>query len=274
MFNKKSKRAVPYIILVILAVIFALPLLWIVFAAFDKNAVSNFKIPTEWTVGNFVEVLTNEKNQRSFANGIWISLAQSVIVVAVSIFAAYPLSRYELKYKNIFMNTILFMTALPMTAVMVPVYKIFLNVGLFNTMTGVILFMSATSLPYGIWLMKNFLDGIPLDLDEAAHVDGATVFTVLFKIIVPLIFPGICVVFIYTFSGSWGNFFVPYILLNSADKVPASVTLYQFFGSHGTVVYGQLAAFSALYAMPALILYVLSQTWMSKGFNLSGAAKG
>lgn len=62
MFNKKSKRAVPYIILVILAVIFALPLLWIVFAAFDKNAVSNFKIPTEWTVGNFVEVLTNEKN--------------------------------------------------------------------------------------------------------------------------------------------------------------------------------------------------------------------
>jgi multiple sugar transport system permease protein len=87
-------------------------------------------------------------------------------------------------------------------------------------------------------------------------------------------FPGLCTVFIYTFSGSWGNFFVPYILLSTAEKMPASVQLYQFFGSNGTVIYGQLAAYSALYALPALFLYILSQKWMSKGFNLGGAAKG
>lgn len=274
MKHRKLNQAAPYIVLVVLAIIFALPLIWIILASFDLNAASSVKWPGNWTIENYINVLTSQTNQLSFLNGLLISLGQSIIVVVVSVLAAYPLSRYELKYKKMFMNTILFMTALPMTAVMVPVYKLFLTFGLFNKLSGVILFMSATSLPYGIWLMKNFMDGVPIDLEEAAHVDGATTFSGLVRIILPLMLPGVCVVFIYTFSGSWGNFFVPYILLQSASKMPASVQLYQFFGSNGTVVYGQLAAYSALYALPALILYVLSQSWMSKGFNLSGAAKG
>ena len=134
--------------------------------------------------------------------------------------------------------------------------------------------MSATSLPYAIWMTKNFMDGVPLEIEEAAKVDGATTLSAILKIIIPLMFPGLCVVFIYTFSGSWGNFFVPYILLQTTDKMPASVKLYQFFGSHGTVIYGQLAAYSLLYALPSVFLYALSQKWMSKGFNLGGAAKG
>ena len=87
-------------------------------------------------------------------------------------------------------------------------------------------------------------------------------------------FPGICVVFIYTFSGSWGNFFIPYILLSSKTKLPAAVMLYQFFGQHGTIAYGPLAAYSIIYALPSVLLYVLSQNYMSKGFTMAGAAKG
>ena len=79
---------------------------------------------------------------------------------------------------------------------------------------------------------------IPVELEEAARVDGATTFRVIRKIIAPLMFPGICVVFIFTFSGSWGNFFIPYILLNTLENMPASVKLYQFFGSHGLIMYG------------------------------------
>ena len=274
MKNARLKKAAPYIVLTILAIIFALPLVWVVLASIDTNASSGVKIPTGITLQNYVEVIKSQANQRALKNGLVISLFQSLIVVLVSILAAYPLSRYELKCKKIFMLTILFMTALPMTAVMVPVYKMFLTIKLYNTIPGVIFFMTATSLPYGIWLMKNSMDGVPMELEEAAKVDGATTLTSIFKIIVPIMFPGICVVFIYTFSGSWGNFFVPYILLSTAEKMPASVQLYQFFGQNGFVVYGQLAAYSALYALPSIILYVLSQSYMSKGFNLSGAAKG
>jgi len=161
-----------------------------------------------------------------------------------------------------------------MTAVMVPVFKLFLSVNLYDSIIGVILFLTATSLPYGIWLMKNFMDGVPIELEEAAKVDGASTLTCIRKVIAPLMFPGICATAIFTFSGSWGNFFVPYILLQTLEKFPASVKLYQFFGNHGMVAYGQLAAYSVLYALPSIILYILAQNYMSKGFTLAGAAKG
>jgi len=274
MKHRQLKKTVPYLVLTILAILFALPLVWILLASLDANAAFGVKIPETLTIGNYVEVLKSQANQRALKNGLLISAGQSLIVVVVSILAAYPLSRFELRCKRLFMLTILFMTALPMTAVMVPVYKLFLSMGLYNKLWGVILFMSATSLPYAIWMTKNFMDGVPLELEEAAKVDGATMLTGILKVIVPLMFPGICVVFIYTFSGSWGNFFVPYILLSTAEKMPASVQLYQFFGQNGRVIYGQLAAYSALYALPTIFLYVLSQSYLSKGFHLSGATKG
>lgn len=270
----RFEKKVPYVILAVLALIFVLPLLWVIIASLDANASQAVKIPAQWTLENYKAVLSSQTNQRAFLNGLIISFGQSILVVLVAGLAAYPLSRYELRYKNIFMFTILLMTSLPITAVMVPVYKMFLSLKLYDKTLGVVLFLTATSLPYAIWLMKNFMDSVPVELEEAAWVDGASTLTSIRKIIAPLMFPGICVVFIYTFSGSWGNFFVPYILLQTLDKLPASVTLYQFFGQHGMVVYGQLAAYSALYAIPSLILYILSQSYMSKGFNMSGAAKG
>ena len=133
--------------------------------------------------------------------------------------------------------------------------------------------MTASSLPYGIWMMKNFMDTVPIELEEAAWVDGANTAQSIIHVVMPLMLPGLCTIAIFTFSGSWGNFFVPYILLQSADKYPASVRLYQYFGQHG-VNYGELAAYSLLYALPSILLYAISQSFMSKGFGLAGGMKG
>ena len=122
-------------------------------------------------------------------------------------------------------------------------------------------------------MMKNFMDSVPSDLEEAAWVDGASVFTGMRKVVAPLMVP----VFVrsrYLPSGKWGNFFVPYILPQSPEKFPASLKLYQFFGQYGMVDYGSLAAFSVLYAIPAIIMYILSQQFMSKGFGPQGGTKG
>lgn len=274
MNKKRSEKIIPYLVLTVLAIVFILPLLWVLFASLDVTASQALKIPRSFTLGNYREVLSNQTNRRGFAIGLMISLVQSAFVVILAGLAAYPLSRYELRYRKMFLYTILFMTSLPMTAVMVPVFKLFLSIRLYDSITGVILFLTATSLPYGIWLMKSFMDGVPVELEEAAKVDGASTFTGIRKVIIPLMFPGICVTAIFTFSGSWGNFFVPYILLQTLKKFPASVKLYQFFGNFGLVAYGQLAAYSALYAMPSILLYIFAQNYMSKGFNLAGAAKG
>ena len=171
------------------------------------------------------------------------------------------------------MLSMLFMTSLPIATIMVPVYKMFLTVKLYDNLFGVILFMTASAMPYSIWMMKNFMDAVPMELEEAAWVDGAGKLKGIQKVIVPLMVPGIFTIAIYTFSGSWGNFLVPFILISSSDKYPAAVTLYQFFGTH-TVSYGLLASFSIIYALPSIILYVLTQRYMSKGFSMQGGTKG
>jgi len=272
--RKLVYRILPYAVLTGIGICFLLPLLWVLVASVDPNAMQSLKMPSRITGANYVEVITSSENQRAFLIGLIMSLGQAMLVVLLALLAAYPLSRYQMKYKKPFMLTILFMTSLPITAVMVPVYQLFLGLKLYDNIFGVILFYVASSMPYGIWMMKNFMDSVPNDLEEAAWVDGASVFTGIRKVVAPLMVPGICTVAIFTFSGSWGNFFVPYILLQSPEKFPASLKLYQFFGQYGMVEYGSLAAFSVLYAIPAIILYILSQQFMSKGFGLQGGTKG
>ena len=93
-------------------------------------------------------------------------------------------------------------------------------------------------------------------------------------VVLPLMGPGVLVVTVFTFIADWGNFFVPFMLLLSPDQLPASVSIYTFFGTHGTVVYGQLAAFSVLYSLPVVLLYVLIARRLGGGFALGGALKG
>ena len=159
--REKREKAVAYIILVILAIVFALPLAWIIFASLDKNASLAASLPN-MTLGNYRSILMKSTNLRSFANGLLIALGTSILVVAFSGLASYALSRYEMKHKKLFMLTILFMNSLPVTTIMVPVFKIFVTVGLYNKLFGIVLFMTASSMPYAIWMMKNFMDSVPV----------------------------------------------------------------------------------------------------------------
>ena len=270
----KLQNIIPYIILLIIAAMFILPLFWIIFASFDETATQVLKVPEELSFANYSTVLTDSGNQSAFINGLFLSGGQTILVVILSLLASYPLSRFSLKHKQKLLMTILFMTSLPITAVMVPVYQLFVFFSWVDSLWATLLFLTASGLPFGIWMMKNFMDGVPVELEESAWIDGASSFDGLRKVIIPLMKPGIFTVAIFTFIGSWGNFFVPYILLQSPSKLPASVTLYQFFGQYGYAAYGQLAAYSIIYMLPTFILYYFAQNHMSKGFALGGAAKG
>ena len=162
--DKTRVNRLHYIVLSFMALTFLLPLVWLVIASFDPNASDALKIPASVTLGNYISVITNTDNLRAYGIGFIISFAESFLVVVLAALAAYPLSRNRLSYKKVFMNVILFMTALPMIAVIVPVYKMYLNLGMLDSLWGVILYLAASSLPYGIWLMKNFMDAVPAEL--------------------------------------------------------------------------------------------------------------
>ena len=253
---------------------FVVPLVWLVLAAFDARAGAAVSWPEPWTLENFDAILTVDTTYRPMLNGAILCGGGTIVTVVASVLAAYPLSRYQFRAKRPFLLTILFATGLPITAIMVPVYGMFVQVNLIDTLSGTILFMATTALPIAIWLTKNFMDGVPMELEEAAWTDGASAMQSLRGIVLPLMWPGVAVVTIYTFIGLWGNFFVPFVLLLSPSKQPASVSIFSFFGQHGAIAYGQLAAFSILYSVPVLVLYVLVARGASGSFALSGAMKG
>lgn len=272
--RKRGQTIMASTILSAIGILFLVPLLWVLFSSFNPNATVSMSWPAEWTVNNYTQVMTWELTWQPLLNSLLISLGTAVITVVVAVLAAYPLSRYTMRFQKTFMYAILFGTGLPITAMMVPVYALFVSLGLLNSLWGVILFMAATSLPMAIWMLKNFMDSVPISLEEAAWVDGAGAMQALARIVIPLMRPGIGVVFIFVFTGAWGNFFVPFVLLFTSDKFPAAVSIFNFFGQYGTVAYGQLAAYSVLYAAPMVVLYVIVQKFAGGSFALAGSVKG
>ncbi|UFQ18136.1 MULTISPECIES: carbohydrate ABC transporter permease [Streptomyces] len=260
--------------LLTVAAAFVLPLAWVVLSSFDPEADLRVRLPDSLTLDNYDKVLTPEITFTPLLNSLFLCGGGTLLTVVCAALAAYPLSRYRSRLNRPFMLTILFATSLPITAIMVPVYALFVQVDLIDTMQGTIFFFAASQLPFAIWLMKNFMDGVPKELEEAAWTDGASSFQSLLRIVLPLMGPGVAVVTVFSFVMMWGNFFVPFMLLLTPDQMPASVSINDFFGNKGTVVYGQLAAFSILYSTPVILLYVLVSRRLGGGFALGGAVKG
>jgi multiple sugar transport system permease protein len=272
--HKALATTVMYLVLSVIGLLFLAPLLWLFIASVNGNASLAVSLPHPFTIANFRQVLTGQSTIQPLLNGLILSGGAGIVTMIAATLAAYPLSRYQMRFKRPFLYIILFATGLPITAIMVPVYGVFVQLNLLDSIGATMLFLAATTIPFAIWLMKNFMDGVPIGLEEAAWTDGASSMQALRRIVVPLILPGASVVGIFTFIGTWGNFFIPFILLTSENKMPASVTIYQFFSQYGQVAYGPLAAYSILFTAPVVVLYVLVQRTLGGAFNLAGATKG
>ncbi|MER6225471.1 carbohydrate ABC transporter permease [Streptomyces sp. 900105755] len=272
--QRRSHRLAADLGLLIVAAAFVLPLAWVVLSAVDPHAGLRVRIPDGFTFGNFDAILTPDITYTPLLNSLVLCGGATALTVVCAALAAYPLSRYRSRFNRPFLLSILFATSLPITAIMVPVYALFVRINLIDTMQGTILFFAASQLPFAIWLMKNFMDGVPKELEEAAWTDGAGSAQSLVRIVLPLMGPGLAVVTVFAFVMMWGNFFVPFMLLLSPDQMPASVSINDFFGNRGMVAYGQLAAFSVIYSTPVILLYVLVARRLGGGFALGGAVKG
>ena len=271
--KKPIVNLIEYGILILVGCAFALPLIWLVLASVDTKAGPMITMIDEFTLDNFTAILRTEKYQLGFLNSFIYSVAIAGAVLLGSITAACPLSRYHIKGAQKIALSMLFLSSIPAMALIVPTYKIFVWTKLIYKPVSLICFQAACGLPFAIWMMKNFFDAVPRELEEAAWVDGAGRIASMRKVLIPLMVPGIFTVTIYTFINAWSSFTVPYILLNHVDTLPASVLVYAMFGEHGQVNYGHLAAYCTLYMLPVLVLYTGAQNYMSKGFSMSGASK-
>jgi len=270
----RPRRFIPtsiasYAVLLAIGLFFITPFSWLLAASFTNNA----NLGTVWfshiSLDNF-RYIFDSGYAKGFKNSIVLGVSNMVLVIVLSCGAGYSLSRYHFRFKKTLMLLILFCTGLPVLALIFPLYAMYVQIGLIDSTPGILFFFVASSLPFNIWLMKNFLDSVSVELEEAAWVDGCSTLGSFVRIVLPLSAPGIAVVGILSFIGAYTNFFVPFILYTSADKFPASVQLFSFFGSYGQVNYGQIAAYAMLYTLPAVALYLFVSRIFVKGINIGG----
>ncbi len=257
----------------ICAAFFALPLLWLLTAPFNRYTTLSVEIPSNPTLYNFRKVFDNEFAIRAlFRNNLIIAGGAMLTVGTVATLASYGLSRTRLPGKNTLVYVLmLFSSVVGGTAAMVPLFLLANSLGLIDTHVGVILVMTGGLLPAAIFMMRDFVDSIPRSYEEAALVCGASPLRIFRDIAFPLIRPGVAVVAIWTFVNAWGAFLIPVVMLRSAENMPASVALYSFYSEAGTPIHTLVSAYALLYALPVLGLYLLVN-WRF-GFRFFGGIK-
>lgn len=263
MENEGYSRAMA-LALSFMALIWISPFAWLILNAFDPAATGSLAIPQGVTLGNFAQAMSGNAG-RQFLNSVYIAAGTATLTVIVGIAAAYPLSRLKIPGRNAFLWALVIMRMLPSIGVLVPMYFVSQSMGLLNNY-GVLLALTILNLPFTLLLLKNFFDTVPVELEEAAYVEGASLWHIVTRIVLPLSRAGIAVVWFFTFTGAWNEFLLPLIFSRTEQGFPMSVGLYAAFGQNGAIQYGFLAAYSIIYAAPAVGVYFLLRRNMNTGF--------
>jgi multiple sugar transport system permease protein len=256
--------------LALIGLLFALPMLWLVAASLDSQASWSIEWP-HFTLANF-RAATGSGQLHSLWNSFVLSAVATIVSTAASSLAAYALSRRRIPWKGPMLLIVLFLSGVPMSILIVPIYQMFATENWLSILPTAI-FLGVTAMPFEIWLIKNFMDAIPYDLEEAARIERASTWQILTRIVGPLALPGIGAGAIYAFVNAWGSFVVPLVLITDPNQQPGPIAIYGFIGA-ANVRYGDIAAFSLLYSVPVFILYAIMSRLFTGGFTLGGAIKG
>jgi multiple sugar transport system permease protein len=264
-----ATRILSYAVLAVLTIFFVLPLVWLVLASIDSSATWQLRFP-DLSLGNFWKVL-QPNYATSLYNSLYLSIIATLISTVTAFFAAYSFSRHHIPWKGAILLLILFLSGVPVSILMVPIYKMFSHLNWLSVFPTAVL-LGVTSLPFEIYLVKNAIDAIPADLEEAASIEQASTISTLLRVVVPLTMPGVASAAIFGFVNAWGNFLLPLVLISDADQQPGPVVMYGFMNAVA-VNYGAIAAFSMLYSLPVVILYLCFSGYFRSGFVLGGAVK-
>lgn len=264
-------RIILHTILIIGGLMMILPFIWMIVSSF-KTPLEVISIPfrffpSTWTLENYVKVFDELPMIRGYLNSLIVSTGITTLVIFTSTSAGYLFAKLRFRGREILFIVVLTSIMIPPQIVLIPLYYMFIRFGLINSYLGLIVPFAMSA--FGIFLMRQFIYGIPNALIDAAKIDGASDFKIYLRIILPLTKPAFSVLGILTFIWSWDEFLWPLIMINQEEMKTLPVILGHFTMSEGKFPGAAMASVS-LVVMPVIIVYLFFQRFFIKGLSMTG----
>ena len=292
----KAYLVFSFVLVLIIAVFFTFPLYWIITGAFktgaEVNAPKPVWWPSEWDIGNFIRLMEKRSAPifefdipftdmtvsgpkipgaiRWLINTVFMSVAAMLLTCLTSAMAGYVLAKKRFWGQGIIFGLIVCAMALPKQVILIPLLREMNSLHLYDTIWAVI--FPVVGWPFGVFLLKQFSEGIPTEMVEACRIDGASEWRTFTDVMFPMIKPGVGACAIFTFINAWNDYFMQLIMLSSSSKLTISLGIATMQGESSTD-YGLLMAGAALASVPIIIVFLVFQKYFTKGITM-GAVKG
>ena len=274
--NKIFAKTFLWFFLIVLCLYCLFPFAWMLSTSLKTEAEA-FRIPPTWmpenlTVDSYIGIWVRKNFDIYFFNSTIISLATAVLSTFFGALAGYGFSRFFFKGRRFLIGFFLATQMLPGVLLVGPYFKILSKIGLYDTRTGLIVAFLTICLPFSTWMMKGFIDKVPVELDQCAMVDGCNRMGVFFKIVLPVIAPGMVATILFAFLLAWGDLLWALCLTSSEPMITVTLGIARTVGEF-RIVWPMLMAGSLVGGMPAIILYIFLQRLLVEGLT-AGAVKG
>jgi len=276
-----ATRIAAHLAVIVLVMVVLYPVMLVVKKAFEPGrdfALSPSPIPTTLTLDNFRGLFGSRGSHgeylfvRQALNSVVIALATTVVGVFLSCTAAYALSRFRFPGRKTGLTTFVVVQMFPSTLLIMPLYVVLDKLGLLNSITGLVLVYSTTAIPFCVWTLKGYFDGLPRELEEAARIDGASAWLIFRKIILPLARPGLAVTALFSFMTAWNEFILASTFMTSESRYTLPVLIQSSVGEFSSQ-YGLFAAGAIVTSVPVMAVFYVLQKYLVGGLT-AGAVKG
>ena len=229
-------------------------------------------IPEGATLESFQHVLADTDLLLWLFNSLVVTTGSALVGLIIAATSAYAFSRYKFPGRGLGLTTLLATQLIPAAMLLVPIYLLAVQLKLPNTYVGLLIALSVTSVPFSIWILKGYYDTVPIELEEAARIDGCSELGAFYRVLLPLSTPALAIVFLFNFLAAWNDFFLARILISKEEMLTWPLGLQRFQAQFQTQ-WNDLAASSILISIPVVLLFLYSSKWLVSGVT-AGGVKG
>lgn len=275
--RRKRRPWLISIVAILFCIVWIFPVYWMVNTSFkpisDVLTTTPLFFPTHFTFDNYSAAVGQTDFLQNLANSVVVVVGTVLVSTLLAFFACAALTRFRFRGRRTIMVIILAVQMLPTVALLVPTFLVFGDLDLRNTLFGLVVAYVASVLPFSIWVMRGFFLGVPVEIEEAARMDGANNWRILWSVLFPLVAPGVISTSIFAFITAWNEYIVAYTFLSDQTNYTLPIWLASFSTPRtGTDFGGQMAA-SVLFSLPVVIFFLIIQRKLVSGIA-AGAVKG